>query len=89
MRSEELFVITIEGDEAAAVGAVEDFYNPICRKLNVTPLNPPSPRQSFPQLMDKEKKFLFLSTHTPLPALPEVLPGSTTKCVGRSGRRLC
>jgi hypothetical protein len=76
MRTEELFVITIEDDEAAAVGTVEDFYNLICRKLNVAPLQFPVTSAKLPTITHKEKKFLFLSTHTPLPAPPEVLPWS-------------
>lgn len=41
LRAEELFVITIEDEEAAAVRTVGEFYHLICRKLNVSPL--PSP----------------------------------------------
>ena len=74
--TEELFVITIEDDEAAAVATVEAFYNLVCRKLNVTPLQSPVTSEKLPTITHKEKKFLFLSTHTPLPAPPEVLPWS-------------
>ena len=76
LRTEELFVITIEDDETAAVRTVGDFYNLICRKMGVTPLQSPVTSAKLPTITHKEKKFLFLSTHTPLPAPPEVLPWS-------------
>ena len=41
LRTEELFAITIEDDEAGTVRTVGDFYRLICSKLNVTQL--PSP----------------------------------------------
>jgi hypothetical protein len=76
LRSEELFVISIGDKEAAAVRTVGDFYNLICSKLNVTPLPSPITSAELPEITHKEKKFLFLSKHTPLPAPPEVLPWS-------------
>ena len=76
LRAEELFVITIEDDEAAAVRTVGDFYNLICSKLNVTPLLSPITSAELPEITHKEKTFLFLSRHTSLPAPPEVLPWS-------------
>jgi hypothetical protein len=76
LRAEELFVITIGDDEAAAVRTVGDFYNLICSKLNVTPLPSPITSAELPKITHKEKTFLFLSRHTPLPAPPEVLPWS-------------
>jgi hypothetical protein len=76
LRTEELFVITVEDDEAAAVRTVGDFYNVICSKLNVTPLPSPITSTELPEITHKEKTFLFLSKHTPLPAPPEVLPWS-------------
>jgi hypothetical protein len=76
LRTEALFVITIEDDEAAAVRTVGDFYNLICRKMSVTPLHFPVTSAELPTITHKEKKFLFLSTHTPMPAPPEVLPWS-------------
>jgi hypothetical protein len=63
LRTEELFVITIEDDEAAAVRTVGDFYNLICRKMSVTPLQSPVTSAELPMITHKEKKFLFLSTH--------------------------
>jgi hypothetical protein len=76
LRAEELFVITIEDDKAAAVRTVGDFYNVICSKLNVTPLPSPITSAELPEISRKEKTFLFLSRYTPLPAPPEVLPWS-------------
>jgi len=76
LRTEELFVITIEDAEAGAVRTVGDFYNLICSKLNVTPLPSPITSAELPKITHEEKKFWFLSTHTPLPAPPEVLPWS-------------
>jgi hypothetical protein len=76
LRAEELFVITIGDDEAAAVRTVGDFYNVICSKLNVTPLPSPITSAELPEITHKEKTFLFLSKYTPLPAPLEVLPWS-------------
>jgi hypothetical protein len=76
LRTEELFAITIADDEGAAVRTVGDFYNLICSKLNITPLPSPITSAELPKITDKEKTFLFLSRHTPLPAPPEVLPWS-------------
>jgi hypothetical protein len=76
LRAEELFVITMEDDEAAAVHTVGDFYDLICSKLQLTPLQSPVTSAELPKITHKEKKFLFLSTHTPLPAPPEILPWS-------------
>ena len=76
LRTEELFVINIEDDEAAAVRTVGDFYNLICSKLNVNPLAVPITSAELPVITHKKKTFLFLSEHTPLPSPPEVLPWS-------------
>jgi len=57
LRTEELFVITIEDDEAAAVRTVGDFYNLICRKMSVTPLQSPVTSAELPTITQKEKKF--------------------------------
>jgi hypothetical protein len=76
LRTEELFVITIEDGEAGTVRTIGDFYNLICTKLNVTPLPSPVSSVRLPTITQKEKKFLFLYSHTPLPAPPEVLPWS-------------
>jgi hypothetical protein len=76
LRSEELFVITISDDEAAAVRTVGDFYNLICMKLDVTPSESPVTSAVLPTISQKEKKLLFLYRTIPLPAPPEVLPWS-------------
>jgi hypothetical protein len=76
LRTEELFAITIADDEAAAVRTVGDFYNLICSKLNITPLPSPITSAELPEITHKEKTFLFLYKHTPLPAPPEVIPWS-------------
>jgi hypothetical protein len=76
LRTEELFTITIADDEAAAVRTVGDFYCLICSKLNVTPLPSPVTSAELPIITHKEKTFMFLYKHTPLPAPPEVLPWS-------------
>jgi hypothetical protein len=76
LRAEELFIITIEDDEAAAVHTVGEFYHLICAKLNVTPLQSPVTSAKLPEITQKDRKFLFLQTHTRLPAPPEVLPWS-------------
>jgi len=76
LRTEELFAITIKDDEVAAIRTVGHFYQLICSKLNVTPLPSPITSAELPTITHKEKKFLFPSTHTPLPAPPELLPWS-------------
>lgn len=76
LRTEELFVITFTDDEVAAVRTAGDFYRLICSKLNVTPLQSPVTSAELPKITHKEKRFLFLSMHTPLPAPPEILPWS-------------
>jgi hypothetical protein len=77
LRAEELFVIHIGDDEAAAVRTVGDFYHLICKKLNVSPLHSPVTSAELPTITQKEKTFLFLYKNTPLPAPPEVLPWSS------------
>ena len=76
LRTEELFVINIGDDEAASVRTVGDFYNLICEKLDVPPLQNPVTPANLPLVTEKEKVFLFLQKQTPLPAPPEVLPWS-------------
>ena len=76
LRSEELFVITISDDEAAAVRTVGDFYNLICMKLDVMPSESPVTSAVLPTISQKEKKLLFLYRTIPLPAPPQVLPWS-------------
>ncbi|MBB5315670.1 acyl carrier protein [Tunturibacter empetritectus] len=55
LRTEELFVITIGDDEAAAVRTVGDFYNLICSKMNVAPLQSPVTSAELPRITHKEK----------------------------------
>lgn len=76
LRAEELFVITIEDEEAAAVRTVGDFYNLVCAKVKVTPFQSPVASVELPTITEKEKTLLFLYRHKPLPAPPEVLPWS-------------
>ena len=76
LRAEELFAIAIEDHDAAAVRTVGDFYQLICSKLDVRPLPSPVTPTELPRITDKQKTFLFLHKHTPLPAPPELLPWS-------------
>jgi acyl carrier protein len=76
LRTEELFGITLREDEGAAVRTVGDLYKLVCSKLNVSPLPSPVSSAKLPTITHKQKTFLFLYTHTPLPAPPEVLPWS-------------
>jgi len=76
LRTEELFVIAINDDEAAMVRTVGDFYQLICAKLGVPPLQSPCTSENLPVITHHEKIFLFLSRDTPLPAPPDVLPWS-------------
>jgi hypothetical protein len=77
LRTEEFFVINIGDDEAASVRTVGDFYNLICVKLDVPPLQSPVTATKLPRVTDKEKVFLFIQKQTPLPTPPEVLPWSS------------
>ncbi len=74
LRAEELFVIHIDDHEAAAVRTVGEFYELICAKLGVVPLTSPITSAELPVITHREKLFLFLSRHTPLPAPENVLP---------------
>ena len=76
LRTEEFFVISIDDDEAGSVRTVGDFYNLVCAKLDVLPLQNPTTSASLPVVTEKEKVFLFLQKQTPLPAPPNVLPWS-------------
>jgi hypothetical protein len=76
LRCEELFTITLADDEASAVRTVGDLYRLLCAKLDVTPLPSPITSAELPHITEKEKTFLFLQRHTPLPAPPELLPWS-------------
>jgi acyl carrier protein len=74
LRTEDLFAITLDDDEAAAVRTVGDFYRLICTKLDLAPLSSPITSAELPIITRKEKKLFFLPIYTPLPAPPEVLP---------------
>jgi hypothetical protein len=76
LRCEELFAITLADNEASAVRTVDDLYRLICTKLDVTPLPFPVTSAELPRITEKEKLFLFLERHKPLPAPPEALPWS-------------
>ncbi len=76
LRTEELFVITVEDGEAAAVHTVGDFYNLNLSEAGCDAASIPSRLRGASTITHKQKKFLFLSTHTPLPARPDVLPWS-------------
>lgn len=76
LRAEELFGIEISESEGALVRTVGDFYRLICAKLGITALQAPTTSEVLPVITHREKTFLFLSRHTPLPAPLEVLPWS-------------
>ena len=76
LRTEELFAIEIDDDDAAKVRTVGDFYELICAKLHLSPLPAPVTSKELPVITNREKSLLFLSRRTPLPAPPEVLPWS-------------
>jgi acyl carrier protein len=77
LRTEELFVITIEDGEVAIVRTVGNFYDLVCGKLNLVPLQAPVSSAQLPEVTMKKKTFLFMYKHTPLPAPAEVLPWSS------------
>jgi hypothetical protein len=76
LRTEALFGINIADEEAAKVETVGQFYALVCSKLAIPPLGSPVTPEELPVITHREKAFLFLSRHTPLPAPAEVLPWS-------------
>jgi acyl carrier protein len=76
LRTEELFEIEISDEEAAKVETVGQFYELVCSKLHVVPLLSPVTPEVLPVISHREKVFLFLSRHTPLPVPSDVLPWS-------------
>lgn len=76
LRAEELFVIRVNDNEAAAVRIVGDFYELVCTKLGVQPLQSPITPQVLPVITRYEKAFLFLRKPTPSPAPEDALPWS-------------
>jgi len=76
LRVEELFAIDIGDEEAAKVETVGQFYELICSKLHLPPLQSPVTSEVLPVITHREKVFLFVSRQTPLPAPAGVLPWS-------------
>jgi hypothetical protein len=76
LRAEELFAVDIGDEEAAKVETVGQFYELICAKLHIPPLQSPVTSEELPVITHREMVFLFLSRHTPLPAPAEALPWS-------------
>lgn len=76
LRAEELFAIDLPDEEASDVKTVGDFYDLICAKLGVVPLASPATSEKLPTISEREKIFVFLARHRPLPAPPSVLPWS-------------
>jgi acyl carrier protein len=76
LRAEELFAIDIGDEEAAKVETVGQFYELICSKLHIPPLQSPVTSEELPVITHREKVFLSLSRHTPLPAPADALPWS-------------
>jgi acyl carrier protein len=77
LRAEEFFAIEICDDEAEAVRTVGDFYNLICRKLEVPALQSPLTSEALPTISEEEKTLVFLYRSTLLRPPPEVLPWSS------------
>lgn len=76
LRTEEFFGIGIEDEEAAYVRTVGDLYRLLCVKLKLQALDAPVTSANLPKVTEKEKTFLILTKHTPLPPPPEVQPWS-------------
>jgi acyl carrier protein len=77
LRTEEFFGVAITDEEAAAVRTVGDLYSLVCSKLELQPIPSPFTSEMLPKVTEKEKVFLFLAKHSPLPPPPEVLPWSS------------
>ncbi|HEY3707606.1 MAG TPA: hypothetical protein VGL22_21270 [Terracidiphilus sp.] len=76
LRAEELFAIDIPDRDASTVKTVGDFYNLICGKSGVPPLESPETSEKLPTITERERIFLFLARLKPLPAPNSVLPWS-------------
>ena len=74
MRAEEFYSTTFTDHEAAHVRTVGDFYNLICSKLELAPLESPQTSATLPHVSEDEWRFLFLRKSAPLPPPSEVLP---------------
>lgn len=77
LRAEEFFGVAIQDEEAVAVRTVGDLYCLVCSKLELQALASPITSETLPKVTEKERVFLFLAKHTPLPPPPEVLPWSS------------
>lgn len=77
LRTEEFFDIGIEDAEMAAVRTVGGLYNLVCLKLKLQALDAPVTSAKLPKVTEKEKRFLVLAKHIPLPPPPEVLRWSS------------
>jgi hypothetical protein len=76
LRAEELFNIEIGDEEASTIETVGDFYELICSKLQLSPLQSPATSEQLPTITQHDKLLRFLSRPIPLPAPKEVLPWS-------------
>jgi len=76
LRAEELFAIEVQDEEAARVETVGQFYELICSKLEISPLESPITSKELPVITHHEKVFLLLGRPTHLPAPVGVLPWS-------------
>jgi len=76
LRAEELFGIEIGDEEASGVGTVGQFYELICFRLQISPLQSPVTSEELPVITQHEKSFLFLSRPIRLRAPTAVLPWS-------------
>lgn len=82
LRVEELFGIEIGDEDAAKVETVGEFYELICSKLNVTPFRSPVTSEVLPVITRREKVFLLLERHKPLPAPAGGASVVATECLG-------
>jgi len=76
LRTEELFGIEITDEEAAKVETAGNFYQLICSKLHISPLQSPVTSEVLPVINKHERRFWLLSRPIPLPPPTEVLPWS-------------
>lgn len=76
LRTEELFSIEILDEEAGRIETVGQFYELICSKLHIPSLRSPVTSEVLPVISQREKVFLLLARHRPLPAPVELLPWS-------------
>jgi hypothetical protein len=77
LRTEDFFGIAIGDADAAAVRTVGDLYSLVCNNLHLQAVVSPFTSETLPKVTEKQKVFLFLAKHSPLPPPPEVLPWSS------------